>query len=268
MTRGVVVKDTAAIKLMPDINSELADEAFHGMVLEIVERRKDPWYKVRTAYDYYGYVSKWDLLISDAAADAWDEENYSIWRLTADVMARPDYASRIMTTLVRGCLVRYTGIYSGKWEQIGLADGSRGWIRRGFARFITKLPEAENEEKLRKGIVETALDYLGAQYRWGGKSQFGIDCSGLSWMAYMMNGWLLPRDSGRQQSYLKAVNREEAKPGDLLFFPGHVAIYIGNGRYVHSTGREGYVLINSLNKGSEDYREDHDKSQTGTGTLF
>jgi beta-lactamase class A len=109
---------------------------------------------------------------------------------------------------------------------------------------------------------------MDTQYRWGGKSHFGIDCSGLSSMAYMMNGLLIPRDGDQQQEYLKSINREEAKPGDLVFFPGHVAVYIGKGQYVHSTGREGYTLINSFNKGHEDYREDLDNIYTGTGTIF
>lgn len=268
MERAVVFKNIAAMNLLPDMNSERADEVLHGMVVEIIDRHFDPWYKIKTEYDYTGYVNKHDLLLNANAASDWQSENYAIFQLIADVMTEPKYGSRVAATLVRGCLIKHTGEYDDKWEKIGMADGSFGWIRKGFAGHIEKLDAVKDEEKLRQRIVKTALDYIGTQYRWGGKSHFGIDCSGLASMAYMMNGILLPRDAGPQQQYMKAIKREEAKPGDLVFFPGHVAVYIGEGRYVHSTGREGYTLINSFNKGSEDYREDLDKKQTGTGTIF
>ena len=268
MERAVVVKGVASVNLMPDFNSELADEVLHGMVLEIVDKKDDPWYKIKTPYDYYGYVNKNDLVIDNNIASEWQNENYAIYRLLADVMAEAKYGSKVVTTLTRGCLIKYTGVFETKWEKIGLADGSFGWIRIEFAHPIEMLSTETDEQKLRERIVKTALDYIDTQYRWGGKSHLGIDCSGLSSMAYMMNGLKIPRDADQQQEYLRPIRREEAKLGDLFFFPGHVAVCIGEGRYVHSTGREGYTLINSFNKESEDYREDLDKIYTGTGTIF
>lgn len=268
MDKAVVLKNVAGLNLEPRYESELADEVFHGMVLEVLDKTYDPWYRVRTVYDYNGYIHRDDIVIDNSKAEKWQGYNYVIHYLIADVMAEPKYGSRIAATLVRGCLVEYTGVYEDKWEKIGLADGSQGWIRTGFAGNIMKPTAGMEEEKLRKGIVDVALDYLGTQYRWGGKSRFGIDCSGLAGIAYMMNGFLIPRDAGLQQEFLKPIKREEAKPGDLFFFPGHVAVCIGDGRYVHATGREGFTLINSFNIGSDDYREDLDKSQTGTATIF
>lgn len=266
--KGIILKNVAPLKLKPGAASETADEVFQGMVVEMEQPDKDGWYRVKTHYDYSGYLHRDDVLVDSAKAAEWENEDYAIWRLVADVMAEPDYSSYVLDTLVRGCIVKYTGEFHDKWEKVILAGGSCGWIRKGFARKIKKPSYGEGEDNIRNDIVSTALDYIGCQYRWGGKSPLGIDCSGLASMAYMLNGIIIPRDAGPEEKCLKPIVRSEAKPGDLFFFPGHVAVCIGDGRYVHATGREGYVLINSFNCGSEEYREDLDKKQTGTGTIF
>ena len=104
------------------------------------------------------------------------------------------------------------------------------------------------EEAFRESIVQTAYSYLGTQYRWGGKTACGIDCSGLAFMSYFRNGILIWRDAAIKEGYpVHEIPIEQAKPGDLLFFPGHVAIYLGNGKIIHATGHpeSSCVTVNS-----------------------
>ncbi len=265
----IVSKTIGSLKLHPSLVSEVADEVLYGMVLEVEEEFNKDWFFVKTHYDYKGYINKEDIILDDTCADDWEKSaKYVITHSIIDVMAEPKYGSYSIVNLTRGAIVKATGIFEDKWEKIILADGRSGWIRKDFANEINKLSMEKDEEQLRNSIVRTALEYMNTQYRWGGKSPMGIDCSGLASMAYMCNGYIIPRDADIQQDYLKPTDRKTAKPGDLVFFPGHVALCIGNDKYVHATGREGYVLINSFNREHQDYREDLDKNCTGAGTLL
>ena len=132
-------------------------------------------------------------------------------------------------------------------------------------------PSAEEEGALRRRLTETALLYRGTPYRWGGKSPMGIDCSGLVSMAYLLNGIVIYRDAGIKEGFpIRPIDPKDAKPGDLLFFPGHVAMYLGEGRYVHSTGRAGDdgVAINSLDPAAPDFRRDLLEKLSGAGSYF
>lgn len=265
----MVSKTIGSLKLHPSFDSEVADEVLYGMVVEVEEKAGEDWFLVKTHYDYKGYINKQDIILEDACARNWEKSaKYVITHSIVDVMAKPEYKSYLIVTLTKGAIVKATGVFEEKWEKIILADGKEGWIRKGFANEINKLSMEKNEEQLRNNIVKTALEYMNTQYRWGGKSPMGIDCSGLASIAYMCNGYIIPRDADIQQEYLNPVDREATKPGDLVFFPGHVALCIGDDRYVHATGREGYVLINSFNPEHQDYREDLVKSCTGAGTLL
>ncbi len=128
-----------------------------------------------------------------------------------------------------------------------------------------------DEEVLREKIVQTAKSYLGTQYCWGGKSPAGTDCSGLAFMSYFMNGILIYRDAQIQEGYpIHEIPYEKVKKGDLLFFPGHVAVSLGEDRFVHSTGRAGDfgVVYGSFLENDEGYRPDLEASLQHCGSLF
>lgn len=128
-----------------------------------------------------------------------------------------------------------------------------------------------SEDAFRAAVCAQAKKYRGTEYRWGGKSGRGIDCSGLVSSAYMQCGVLIYRDAKIVEGWpMHEVAFEDKKPSDALFFPGHVALYLGEGRYIHSTGAavSGGVVINSLEPEDPLYRDDLVKSLYAVGSVF
>jgi cell wall-associated NlpC family hydrolase len=106
--------------------------------------------------------------------------------------------------------------------------------------------------------VATAVRFLGVPYLWGGITPYGFDCSGLVKTVFGFHGITLPRDSADQRSAGFDVARSSLRPGDLLFFPGHVAIICGGKEFVHASASRGMVAIDSFDPGAPNYREDLD----------
>lgn len=87
----------------------------------------------------------------------------------------------------------------------------------------------------------------------------------------MLNGVYIYRDARLMPEFpVRQISYDNIKEGDLLYFPGHVAMYIGNGEYIHSTARPGSdgVVINSLNPAADNYRRDLAESIYAAGSVF
>ncbi|MGW0434663.1 C40 family peptidase [Micromonospora sp. NPDC003197] len=82
--------------------------------------------------------------------------------------------------------------------------------------------------------IETACAQVGDPYVWGATGPNSFDCSGLTQYAFGKAGIYLPHYTGDQITMGRGVTRAEARPGDLVFFPSHVGLYIGNGLMVHA----------------------------------
>ena len=93
-------------------------------------------------------------------------------------------------------------------------------------------------------IVGTALKYVNAPYLWGGRTVFGIDCSGFTQIIFKMNGIIMPRDAYQQAELGRTVHSiEDAQPGDLAFFENdkgritHTGIILKDAKIIHSSGK-------------------------------
>lgn len=85
----------------------------------------------------------------------------------------------------------------------------------------------------RSGIVGLAEKFIGTPYRWGGKSSAGVDCSGLVYLVLKQAGLTdRYRTSGALREWTTPIKRSEARAGDLVFGPGHVGIYVGDGMMI------------------------------------
>lgn len=257
--------------------STIQDEGLYGMPVEILESYGEEWVKVRTHYYYEGYVMLNDL-------KRLDEKEKKIWKTSLsqrrvvtrkyiDVLACPKVQGIPIEHLTRGALVTLVESSAEPigWVKIRLNDDREGYVKEGFLGTYYTEPSSKDEEVLRNNIVQMALSYLGTQYRWGGKSPLGIDCSGLTSMAYLMNGIIIFRDAKIKEGFpVREINFKDKKPGDLFYYPGHVAMYIGADKYIHSTAHNGSdgVVINSLNPNDPDYRADLVQMMYAVGSIF
>ena len=253
----------------PDEHSQRVDEILMGWPVTGPEKIRGDWWLVRTHYGYPGWVNRVQL-------SPVGERSAALRRLVvtapfADVLAQPDVERPVVTTLLRGAWVLPLDENCPQgWRQVALPDRRCGYTKSSFVEEYHETA-GNTEEAIRQAVVARAKSYLGVQYRWGGKSPMGIDCSGLAFMAWFFSGVFLYRDARIVPGYpVRPVPHQTCRPADLLYFPGHVAICLGEGRYIHATAKAGSdgVVINSLDPAHPEFRPDLAERLLTGGTVF
>lgn len=291
---GIVNTALLPVYAERDILKIRTDELLYGMSVKITDTKERDRYRIETDYQYTGLVSSCSVLCEERTVSAWKRGRLLVVEQRfCDVMSQPTVKSRVLLNLYRGSLLLDLGSAAEPgWRCVRLVDGTDGFVRQEQVRaYVTPVAgkskdgdygadtwsdmreqkmQTMQEPELRNVLVNTAYSYLGTPYRWGGKSTLGIDCSGFTFMVYALNGIYIHRDSAwLPQSPVRKIADCEKKPGDLLYFPGHIALYLGNGEYIHSTAKDGAgVTINSMKRGCAGYRADLDRSYLYAGTVF
>ncbi len=218
--------------------SEQVSQALMGTEVEVL-KEKEGWSYCQTPDGYRGWIINHSL----TRATPLDQWRKGPLMLVTSPYELHDPDRR--TDLVGGDLLLALG------DSLLLPDGRRIYLA---PEHYAPLDSLRAQPFRPEALPEFAKQYLGVPYLWGGLSSKGMDCSGLVRMALWAQGRLLPRDAHQQALCGREVHPDSLRPGDLLFFGKkrvtHVAIYAGQGLYVHASQ---LVRINSLDPASPLY---------------
>jgi len=207
--------------------SEMVTQLLFGELC-LVEDQYQDWYKIRVQFDNYeGWVEKKQMYLID-------EKTYN------QILNQPTKtyvnASAAFVRSEKGDVPVLLGSSLPLFENGKFKIGNEIWTYEGGEDYQCS---GQTPERL----SFWALKYMKSPYLWGGRSPFGIDCSGLTQNVFRVCGYSLPRNSAQQAELGQVVNFiTEAKSGDLLFFDNaegqitHVGMFIGNNQVIHASG--------------------------------
>lgn len=271
ITFGVINLSVANLRSKPDHASELVTQAILGTPIKVLNKGEDGFYLVQTPDNYIAWLD-------DDGFDSKTESELNEWNSSPKIIytkefgfsySEADDKSQTVSDLVAGNLLKIFGEDSN-YYLVEYPDGRKAYIKKDEAKLFNDWYSSLNPNG--ETILKTAYRFMGIPYLWGGTSTKGMDCSGFTKTVYFLNGIVLQRDASQQVNTGELVDVkngwENLQSGDLLFFGRkaegdkkekvtHVAIYIGDGDFIHAAGR---VRINSLNPTKTYYSKYRDHS--------
>ena len=212
------------LRFEPSDRSEIVSQVLFGEHFEILEQLKQ-WTRIRMQYDNYeGWIDFKQLqLISEANFNLLSSETIV---LNADLIEYITTPSNSLIPIPLGSslsFINHKEINTSSFDFEGTKTSG---------------------EKSKSCLIDTAFMYLNSPYLWGGKTPFGIDCSGFTQMVYKLKGYKLLRDASQQAAQGEPLSFiEESEPGDLAFFDNeegniiHVGIIMEDNYIIHASGK-------------------------------
>lgn len=261
---GVINISVANLRSIPKHSAELSTQALLGDPVKVLEE-DDYWFRIQTSDNYIAWTD-------DDGFHPMTKTEFDEWVNSEKIIYTNDYGfsfkekskkSIRVSDLVAGNILKLLS-EEEDYFKAQYPDGRIAFIPKDEAQlFDNWLSNAKADQD---NILETADRFMGLPYLWGGTSLKGVDCSGFTKTVFRLNGVILQRDASQQVNTGELVETPEKDfskllPGDLLFFGDHakegkkerithVGIYIGNGEFIHSSGK---VKINSLDPKAKNF---------------
>jgi len=219
MQYGICNLSIVPLRFEASDKSELVSQVLYGEWFKVIEKRKN-WSKIRLAFDKYeGWIDNKQYL--EIEAEDYNQLDKQTPKLSKDLVEFVQDENQQLYPIQLGATLNGLSILKHTFD---------GHLTEGVIH--------------KSNIVETAFLYLNSPYLWGGKTPFGIDCSGFTQMVYKLNGYRLLRDASQQATQGEALSFiEESEPGDLAFFDNadgdiiHVGIIMKDNYIIHAHGK-------------------------------
>jgi len=235
MKYGICHLSVVPCRVEPSDKSEMVTQLLFGETVKIYEEKRADWRKIKTTIDDYEcWVDKKQII--EISQEEFESINSSSFVSSDLVHVIKNNLNEELTPIVIGSSLP------------NLTDSKIHFQEMDFSFDGNHIEASEVQTKNK--IVEHSYMYLNAPYLWGGRSPFGIDCSGFSQIVYKLIGIKLPRDAYQQAEIGQTLSFvEEAEPGDLAFFDNeegniiHVGIVLENNKIIHASG---HIRIDKL----------------------